>query len=304
MKTLNLNSLQLFADVIELGSFTAAAERHDITQPAVSFHIRQLEEQFGVPLVEREGRRTVPTVAGAELLRHAAAIDAEVSNTMSAMARFVPGSFGRLRIGTNTTACITILPPVLRRVRSAMPALEIAVTTGHSPEIVKALLDDRIDIGIVTMPVKGRALRSEALVVDEVVALAPTSLTLPPKVTANALRDIPLILRTTEGATRALIDDWFRAAEVPFHPAMALGSTEAVRELVEMGLGAALISRLAMPEEETLAGMTMHRLSPSLHRTIGWVTRRDRVTMPSVERLIEGMRREVAKRSPDAKLAR
>ena len=79
MRGLNLDALRTFAQVIELGSFSAAAERGGITQPAVSLQVRQLERRFGLKLVERVGRRAGPTAAGLELLTHIRAIDAALT---------------------------------------------------------------------------------------------------------------------------------------------------------------------------------------------------------------------------------
>ncbi len=87
MRGLNLDHLRTFAQVIELGSFSAAAERGGVTQPAVSLQIRQLERRFGLKLVERVGRRAGPTAAGRELLAHIATL-----NTLVAVLRVQSGA--------------------------------------------------------------------------------------------------------------------------------------------------------------------------------------------------------------------
>src|SRR3546814_7141094 len=78
MRGLNLDHLRIFLDVIELGSFSAAADKHGLTQPAVSLQVRQLERRYGLRLAERVGRRVAATAAGADLLAHIRAIDAAV----------------------------------------------------------------------------------------------------------------------------------------------------------------------------------------------------------------------------------
>src|SRR5438445_54739 len=115
MNNLNLDHLKAFADVVELGSFSAAAERLNLTQPAVSLQVRQLERRFGTLLVERVGRRTRPTAAGADLLLHVAQIDAAVQAALEAVARHDGKVMGKVRIGTGATACIFLLPPVLKK---------------------------------------------------------------------------------------------------------------------------------------------------------------------------------------------
>src|SRR5688500_8098456 len=100
MRSLNLDYLRTFVTVIELGSFSAAAERLRLTQPAVSLQVRQLEKKLETALVERVGRKAKPTAAGAELLAHADRIAAAVSSAIEAVARHASGAMGRIRLGT------------------------------------------------------------------------------------------------------------------------------------------------------------------------------------------------------------
>lgn len=276
---LNITSLRLFADVVVTGSFTAAAARHDMSQPAVSFHIRQLETRFDVPLLERLGRRAVPTPAGAELLRHAHAIVAAADATTISMAAFRPNRLGVVRIGAVTTACVAVVPRILRQVRAAMPELELVVTTGLSPEIVEAVQAERLDIGIVTLPETGRSemILASPGYADEIVLLAHTDAGFPVAVTSTDLRDRPPMLLQATGATRALIDAWFAATAVPFHPSLVMGSVEAIVELVEMRIGNAMLSRMALANRSLPDAVVIHRLAPPIRRTMGRVIRRDRV---------------------------
>jgi DNA-binding transcriptional LysR family regulator len=274
--TINLTSLRVFADVVALGSFTAAAGRHGMSQPAVSFHVRQLEERFGAPLLRREGRRVTPTAAGAELLRHARGIAAAVDDAVAAMGRFDPAPAGRLRVATAATACVALLPPVLRGLRERFPALEITVTTGSSPEIMRAVEEDRADVGVLSLPVSSGALAVVPLLEDEVVLLAPAAWDLPTAVAPADLAGRAPMLFEPEGNTRGLIDRWFAAAGEPFHPETTIGSIEAIRELVALGVGGALVSRLALPPGGMPAGGRAHALLPRLRRTLVRVSRRDR----------------------------
>src|SRR5205809_5785263 len=117
MRNINLDQLETFAAVIELGSFSAAAQRLNLTQPAVSFQIRQLERRLGLRLIERVGRRALPTVAGRELLPHIGHIDDALAAAFTAIGPYAQGVAGRVRLGTGATACIYLLPPVLRDLR-------------------------------------------------------------------------------------------------------------------------------------------------------------------------------------------
>lgn len=289
----NLTSLRIFADVIATGSFTAAAELHGVTQPAVSFHIRQLETMFGVPLISREGRRAIPTAAGAELLRNVAHIDAAVGNTMRAMEQFSDSGGGSLRIGTGSTACATLLPGVLRQLRRSLPGTDFSVVTGNSPEIARMLAANEIDVGLVTLPVEGRTIKSTAVFEDEIVMIAPPSMELPDVITPDMLFQHPAMMFESARVTRKLIDGWFAGAGFRFHPAMTVGSLEAIRELVSMGMGYALLSRLALPADRAPAGMRVRSLSPQLFRTIGYAVRRDQSISSATELFIAAMAKQV-----------
>lgn len=291
---LNLTSLRVFADVVMTGSFTAAAERHGMSQPAVSFHIRQLETRFDVPLLERAGRRAIPTPAGAELLRHAHSVGAAMDDLVVAMASFRPDRVGVVRIGAVATACVAVVPRVLRQAREAMPTLEVVVTTGLSPEIVADVDRERLDIGIVTLPAQGDQIQMTPGYEDEIVLLAQASSGLPERVPALAVRDRPPMILQSTGATRALIDAWFATAGVPFHPPLALGSIEAIVELVEMGIGSAMLSRMALANRPLPPGVIVHRLSPPIRRTMGRVLRSDRVHDQHIALLAALIDRELA----------
>jgi DNA-binding transcriptional LysR family regulator len=147
MRGLNLDHLRTFAQVIELGSFSAAAERGGVTQPAVSLQIRQLERRFGLKLVERIGRRAGPTAAGLELLSHVRVIDAALAQAELAMTAHASQVSGRIRLGTGATACTYLLPPILADLRRRFPALDIVASTGNTADMLRGLENNTLDIG-------------------------------------------------------------------------------------------------------------------------------------------------------------
>ncbi len=159
MRGLNLDQLRTFALVIETGSFSAAAERSGVTQPAVSLQIRQLERRFGLKLVERVGRRAGPTAAGMELLAHVRTIDAALAQAELAMTAHASQVAGRIRLGTGATACTYLLPPLLADLRRRFPALDIVVSTGNTADMLRGLETNTLDIGLVTLPAPGACSR-------------------------------------------------------------------------------------------------------------------------------------------------
>lgn len=276
MRRLSLDHLQTFADVVELGSFSAAARRLNLTQPAISLQIKQLEGRLGVRLIERVGRRAHATAAGRDLLAHVHQVDVAVAGALAAVADHREGGSGRLRLGTGATACIYLLPPVLRALRQKFPALEIVVSTGNSPAIVAALEANAIDVALVTLPAPGRSLQAVWTRDDEMVAIFPPGTArLPARVTAEFLAASPLVLYETGGHARRVIDDWFMRAGVAVKPVMELGSVEAIKKLVGAGMGCAVLPQLALAERSG-EKLIPRPLSPRLHRKLALVLRRDK----------------------------
>jgi DNA-binding transcriptional LysR family regulator len=292
MQRLNLDQLGAFAAVIELGSFSAAAERLQLTQPAVSLQVRQLEKRLGTLLVERVGRRARPTAAGAALLPHAAHLDDAVAAALDAVGAHAAGVAGRVRLGTGATACIFLLPPILRDLRRRFPELELTVTTGNTAEIVKAVDENSIDLALVTLPAAGRALVLTPVLDDEFVAVAPRGTVLPARVSAAALARQPLLLFEPGGNTRRITDAWFARSGVALKPVMSLGSVEAIKELVAAGLGWAVLPQMAVRKEQARGSFAVRPLAPRLKRTLALVVRRDkRLQRPLAEamRAIEAL---------------
>lgn len=294
MGSLNLDQLRTFIDVVASGSFSATAARHNVSQPAVSFQVKQLEKRLGVRLIERIGRRAMLTAAGSELLDHAARLFGEVDATLEAMARHADGTMGRVRLGTGATACIFLLPPLLRELRGRFPDLEITVATGNTPEIVKAVEENALDIALVTMPVSGRMLAVEAVLEDEFVLVAPPGTDLPERMTPDLLKGLPLILFEPSGNTRRLVDQWFAKNGIAPHAIMSLGSVEAIKELVGAGLGYAILPAMAMRRTAAAAPLVLRPLLPRLARELAVVLRRDKVLHRGLREVAASLRGQAA----------
>jgi DNA-binding transcriptional LysR family regulator len=296
MRGLNLDQLATFVEVIEHGSFSAAADRLGLTQPAVSLQIRQLEKRLGVRLIERVGRRAQPTPAGAELLVHARGIADAVAAAEGSLVPYANGTLGRVRIGTGATACIHFLPSVLRDLRRRFPKLEIVISTGNASEVLQRLEDNAIDLGLVTLPAPGRAFDVTPLLDDEFVVLSsPAGPAMPRTVTAETLADRPIVLYEPGAQTRRIVDDWFAAAGHPIRPTMELGSVEAMKELVRAGLGIGIVPSMAVDTPHRTPRLRIQPLTPRLTRSIGLVLRRDKPLHRGLRETIAALRRAAPK---------
>lgn len=289
MRAPNLDQLRTFSALVTAGTFSAAARRLNLTQPAVSRQIRELEKRFSVRLVERAGRRVRPTRAGEQLLEQMQRIEAAVSDAMAIMVPYQSDAVGRVVIGTGATACIYLLPAILHGLRRRFPALQILVHTGNTPDIVRLVEDNVIDVGLVTGPVHGRSLSTTGWGDDEQVAVFPKSgLTVPKNVTAAALSEMPLVLYEPGGNTRRMVDDWFRRAGVDARPVMELGSVEAIKELIAAGLGCGVLPRMALAKDSRR--FIVRSLSPALHRQLTIVMRRDKVLSAGLRHMLKALK--------------
>jgi DNA-binding transcriptional LysR family regulator len=275
MKPLNLDHLRTFVKVVETGSFSAAAARLGLTQPAISLQIRQLEKRLGAPLIERVGRKARPTSAGNELLGHADRIDAAVASALESVARHASETVGQVRLGTDNTVTIFLLPPVLGALRKRYPGLEISVSTGNAADIVKAVEENRIDLAFATLPVSGRALEVSPVLEDAIVAIAPRDMALPQRLTAANLAKLPLLLSQPGSASRRITDRWFAQGDATVNPAMSLGSAESIKAMAIAGLGCGILPEMAVGSERR-EDFVVRELSPRLHRTLGVVIRKDK----------------------------
>jgi DNA-binding transcriptional LysR family regulator len=293
MRQLNLDQLHAFQQVVALGSFSAAAQRLNLTQPAVSLQVRELERRLGVRLLERLGRRVAPTAAGRDLLPHIRRIEEAAAEAVRTMTDHAGTVTGRVRLGTGATACIYLLPRILRELRERFPRLDITVGTGNTPEVVAAVEANVFDIALVTMPAGGRALSVTPILDDEFVAVFAAGGSPPPdRLTPAALAELPVVLSEPGANVRRIIDDWFRRAGVTLKPAMELGSVEAIKELVGAGLGCGLLTRLAVRDAGS-RGLVVRSLVPGLRRQLAMVLRRDKTpdrALREVVRAVEGLR--------------
>ena len=288
---LNPAHVRTLAEVVRRGSFSRAAEDLHLSQPAVSLHIRQLEDRAGCPLVERVGKRAVATRAGQLLLEHAQRAFGELEAARQALHGLRGIVAGRVSLGTGATASIHLLPPVFRKLRGRYPALELVVITGNSPEIAAGVASGRIDVGVVTLPVSGRSLAIAPLVIDPLVAIAPPTRewrrarALTPKELARH----PLIVYESGGTIRRVIDEWFRRGGAAPRVAMELGNEEAIKKLVGASLGLSLAPCMAVAAEVRAGILAAIPLSPPLARRLAVVTRRGRPANPALRAVLAAL---------------
>ncbi len=293
---LQLVHLQTLQAVARHGSFSRAARELHLTQPAVSMQVRQLERALGLPLLERVGKRAFPTKAGEVLLAHAGRARRELEAGLEVVQQLRGVVAGRLRLGTSASFSIYLLPPALRRFRSRYPKTELTVVTGNAPEIARGVVQNDLDVGIVSLPVRERELAVTAFHRHELVAIAPPDRRWRrgQRVRASELAREPLILFEPGATLRRVIDAWFQRAGVAPALPMELNNTEAIKKLVESGLGLSVTSWFSVEAEVRARKLAAARLEPPLYRDIGVIRRKDKPKTPVLEAFLatlDGLRR-------------
>jgi DNA-binding transcriptional LysR family regulator len=284
MRSLNLDQLRTLAAVVEHGSFSAAAQRLNLSQPAVSLQVRELETRLGVGLIERLGKKAHATAAGRDLLEHARRLAEEEEATLAAMRRHREGLVGRVRIGTNGHYLIHCLPPVLQRLRAEFPMVEIVVTTGTAQGVADRIVRNEADIGFITLPVDERAFDVRPVRTDPIFAMVPGSYAdIPAAVTPCYAQRHPLILEYQRATVASLIGRWLESGGSPVRPAMEFDNVEAIRIVVAAGLGMGFVDDLPGFSADPGGGRVVLRpLDPPLERSIGIIVRRDKPPEPAL----------------------
>ena len=273
MRSLNLDQLKAFIEVVEHGSFTAAAKKLNLTQPAITHQIQELERRFNADLVERLGKRVYLTEAGEKLIEYARYLIEDDLRAQDAMRRYADGWLGRVRIGTSMTVLMYALPPLLRGLKTDHPQLEIHLKAGLTKSTLQLLVTNALDLGLCALPIEDLAFEVEPLFRDELVAIFPPNFTpIPKKVTPEFLSKCPLILGNEESALRRTVTSWLATAGPLPKPVMEFDNVEAIKSIVAVGLGASVVPSLSLGEGHVAtAGVIVAPLSPRVSRRIGLV---------------------------------
>jgi DNA-binding transcriptional LysR family regulator len=228
--------LSHFLLVVQTGTFTEAARRAHVSQPALSASIRRLEEELDARLLHRDRRGATPTAAGEALLPRARAALAAVEDGRRAVAEVMGLHAGTVRLGAGPTACTYLLPVHLAGFRRDHPKVHYFLREAHNPDVWRALIAGDLDLGLVpstSRPPDGGAYEADPCLADEVlVVTAPDT-----DPTTAAWVTFP-----RGSTTRGLLEQHFPGEEV----VMELGSIAAVKGNVRAGIGKCLVSRSAV----------------------------------------------------------
>jgi len=285
----DLRQLEIFVKVAELGSFSRAGEALRLTQPSVSEHIRTLEDDLGVRLLDRLGRGAAVTAAGRLLLGHAQRLLALHRETRQAMEGFQGRMAGDLLVAASTIPGEYVLPVVIGRFKEKYPDISITLLIGDSQTAIGWITEGRAELGVVGARPTHRNVEYKELMPDEIVVIASAAHPWHAR-THVALADLasePLLLRERGSGTRAAFEAALDARGVDlasFRIVGEMGSTQAIKQAVKAGVGLSVVSRRAVDEEcktGTLAALPFTDLKVA--RSFYLATRRDRTRSPLAE---------------------
>lgn len=250
---MNIKQLEAFALVAELGSFTRAAKIMFMTQPAVSFQIKALEEQLGLQLLERAEKSVFLTDAGKLVYAEAKKIIAGYRNILEHVAQLQGLTKGTLLLGASTIPGEYLLPQFLGEFKQKHPEIELVLEIGSTHRIIDMVLAREVHLAVVGAVTPHPSLEYQPIFNDEVVVIVAGNHPLAGResVSIAELTTESLIFREKGSGTRAVLEERFRQAGIEpgeLKIVMELGSTRAIITAVQGNLGVGMVSGLAVRE--------------------------------------------------------
>ncbi|HQT02950.1 MAG: LysR family transcriptional regulator [Thiotrichales bacterium 32-46-8] len=284
--------LQVFHTVARVMSFTKAAEILHMTQPAVTFQIKQLEDAFNTRLFDRTHNKITLTEAGRVVYDYAEQILESYAKMANDVKDLTGDITGALVIGASTTIAEYLLPRLLGVFKKQFPDVTLRLQVGNTDAIVSMVENNLLDLGIVEAPVYNKNLEVITCRLDELVVIVPPDHPLAAfdTIRPEQLTQYPFILREEGSGSRAVIDEYMRNAGmnfIDFDIVMELGSPESVKMAVESEVGVAITSRTTLSKEIKLGTLKAIPLNPPLMRPFSHVRQRHKFRHRAVGQLLE-----------------
>jgi DNA-binding transcriptional LysR family regulator len=281
---MDTRQLAAFCAVVERRSFSQAAERLRVTQPAVSLQVRALEKRLGTQLLDRSGRRVEPTEAGWRLYRGSQRLLALEEQIVSEVSASSEGALeGQLLIGASTGPAAIVMPLLLCEFQLANPGARVVLTVSDTQTVVEHVASRELELGVVGAARRHRGVRFEPFFSDQVILACPAGHRFAGRtVTLDDLRSETLILMQEGAGVRQIVEDALRKQGVRLRDLdvkLELGLQESVRQAVEAGYGVTFLSRTAVEsnlEAGTLTEARVEGLDVTREISLASATRRAR----------------------------
>lgn len=275
MNEITLKQLRYFHSLTQHGHFGRAAEACEISQPALSFQIRELEKQLGAQLVERGSRQIHLTALGASLVVRARDI-LQAVDELSQLARCYSDTLsGKLRLGAIPTVAPYLLPRLIGRLRLHYPLLELRPREAVTQKLLSDLLEARLDVALVALPTAESWLTEVPVCKEEFVLVRPLADAAKPVPPTSALRELELLLLEEGHCLREQALSVCQLSSSGTRDLIEGNSLSTLVQMVGAGIGVTLIPEMAVPVETASSPVSVARLpDPRPYRTIGLVWRK------------------------------
>jgi DNA-binding transcriptional LysR family regulator len=270
----DLRQLEILRAVADRGSFTAAGEQLHLSQSAVSRQILLLEDELKEELFQRIGRKIRITTAGAKLLRLSQRVFDDIEDTRASIVEHQQTLHGTVRLIGGMTVCLYVFPPLLKQFRRAHPGVEVKVTAGAAPRLVRQLRTGSADLGLLTLPVEDSNLVSVPVMREELLLVTAPShpLARRKQIGAQDLRGQPFVLFETGSNSRRAIDMLFARENISAKVVTETENVEIIKALVRIGMGITIIPYQSVAREVRAGQLFCSRIADQqLVRETGWV---------------------------------
>lgn len=301
---MDLHRLEVFCKVVELRSFTKAAEAAFLSQPTISEHIRSLEEMLEEKLLDRLGREVFPTPAGEILYRYAQKMLHLREEAFQAIAKYKGELSGQLIVGASTIPGTYILPKVIGSFKALHPSIQLMLKISGTGEIAEAVMRGELEIGLVGSRSKDRRLKTEEIFSEELV------LSVYPEhpwsgrdeVEMEEMYSEPFILRERDSGTRMVMSQILEAQGFDFSKLSVvaeIATTQAVVESIKARIGISILSRQAVEEDLRRGSLVAVPLKGiRFHRSFYLIQRANRQLSPLCQAFLAHVRKESQGKTP------
>ncbi len=258
---MDIHRLEVFCKLVELKSFTKAAEAVFLSQPTVSEHIRSLETELQEKLIDRLGREALPTQAGKIVYKYAKKIIQLRNETIQAIENYKGTLAGHLYIGASTIPGTYILPEIIGLFKTQYPAIQVTLKISNSRNAAESVMRGDVEFGIIGAKWNDPGLEWEEIFSDELVLVVHRDhpWAKQKSITLKALEEEPFIIRERDSGTQKVMAEILEKKGLDLshlNVIAEMGSTEAVRQSVKAQIGVAILSRQAVMEDLSCGSLT------------------------------------------------
>jgi len=299
---MQIESLKMFCDVVETGSFSQAARLCHVTQSAVSQQIRALEQRYSQKLLMRRSREAVPTAAGERLYRGCRELLTRFGDLELEVLEQSGQVMGSCTISAIYSVGLHELHPYVKRVLGAYPKVNVRISYRRSAQVYEEVSNGTSDLGIVAYPTSHPGLSVQPFKEDQLALICPPGHPLGerPRVSLRALSGVDFIAFDRDAPTRKFVDRVLRSADIDVRAAQELDNVETIKQAVELGLGVAIVPRATVAAEVKAGALVARSFTDgNLSRPLGVLMRKDRTVNRATRAVLDALLGESL--GPDAR---